>query len=628
VGLAIVVACLLTFVRWRALRVLRGSQEQLTSEQNFRVSVRRLQAEPSSFEWISAPAAFSSAAVYRGRLYLSGPAGLFEYDASGALLKHYQPGRDLPPSPLGRMAVAAIADSAQPELLIATADQGVLAFDGIVFRQILAEDPQARVTTAILPLTSGQLLLGTQKKGVLVYDGKGLRLFHPALANLHVTDIAGSEADLWIGTLDRGVVHWHGGVAEQFGEAQGMPDQQVHAISLAGDAAYVGTSVGVAEFISGKFARVLANGVFARTLHFSGNTLLVGSLDEGLIELPLGRTRQAPGRSAQSADLGEVQQISEIEGTLYAVVGDGLYSRPKQGPGWRRVLERQAPLLTDRNVSALAVDSTGRVWVGYFDRGLDLLDAGGHKVSHVEDEHVFCVNRIQPDPRRGMTMVATANGLVLFDALGHKQQVLGRNDGLIANHVTDVVAYRGGMAVATPAGLTFIDRGGPRSLYAFHGLVNNHVYALAMAGTRLIAGTLGGVSVLDDENVSANYTTSTSALKHNWITAVAQVGSDWFVGTYGAGIMRLDSSGNFHSFDVATGSFDVNPNAMLMTDSHVLAGTLGSGLYVYNRESGRWRVVTPGLPSANVTALAASGGFVYVGTDNGLVRIAEQNLEQ
>jgi ligand-binding sensor domain-containing protein len=33
-----------------------------------------------------------------------------------------------------------------------------------------------------------------------------------------------------------------------------------------------------------------------------------------------------------------------------------------------------------------------------------------------------------------------------------------------------------------------------------------------------------------------------------------------------------------------------------------------------------------GLPSENVTALAESGGYIYVGTDNGLVRIPEEKL--
>jgi len=33
-----------------------------------------------------------------------------------------------------------------------------------------------------------------------------------------------------------------------------------------------------------------------------------------------------------------------------------------------------------------------------------------------------------------------------------------------------------------------------------------------------------------------------------------------------------------------------------------------------------------GLPSANVTALALASGYLYVGTDNGLVRVQEQKV--
>ena len=58
----------------------------------------------------------------------------------------------------------------------------------------------------------------------------------------------------------------------------------------------------------------------------------------------------------------------------------------------------------------------------------------------------------------------------------------------------------------------------------------------------------------------------------------------------------------------------------------VFAGTLGKGLLIYRRSQGRWTTFTTGLPSLNVTALASAGGFLYVGTDNGLVRITEANL--
>jgi hypothetical protein len=244
----------------------------------------------------------------------------------------------------------------------------------------------------------------------------------------------------------------------------------------------------------------------------------------------------------------------------------------------------------------------------------------------VEDAHVFCVNRIVHDAERNLSAVATANGLVLFDAAGRQQQVLGRAQGLIADHVTDVALYPGGMAVATPAGVTFLDEGGARSLYAFHGLVNNHAYTLAGSGGRFLVGTLGGLSILEGGLVRASFTTANSGLRHNWITGLLPVGTDWFVGTYGAGILRLDETGLWHAFPDATAAFEVNPNAMLASGGRVYAGTLGRGLYVYRRDLDRWTPWQAGLPSLNVTALAARDGYLYIGTDNGLVRIPEEAL--
>jgi ligand-binding sensor domain-containing protein len=352
--------------------------------------------------------------------------------------------------------------------------------------------------------------------------------------------------------------------------------------------------------------------------------LYVGSEDQGVIAIPLEGRRPNPNQGP-GAQFAEIHQLFASGDAVFAVARNGLYRMDPGAFGWQRVLETGATVLTDRNISALAADFTGRLWVGYFDRGLDLLPPD-NLVTHIEDEHVFCVNRILPDAKTGTIDVATANGLVRFDNFGREQQVLTRADGLIADHVTDVVAYGDGLALATPAGLTFLDASGARSMYAFQGLVNNHVYALGVSGDQLLAGTLGGLSLLDKGDSITNYTTTSSNLRHNWITAVVPLGPGWMVGTYGAGILGLDRSGHFHSFEVGSGPFEINPNAMLVRPGYVLAGTLGQGLYFYDRSTERWSAIRDGLPSANVTALAAANGYIYVGTDNGLVRIPEQKL--
>jgi ligand-binding sensor domain-containing protein len=610
---------------WRASWAARDSATGLAGENQLRfTSIRLDRPNPAGVEWIGAPAVFTDFALFQGRIYISGPAGLLAYDAGGTLRARYRPGLELPSAPLGEMSVGAAADSSGRELFIATAGEGLLAFDGSHFRQIRAEDEAARKLTAVLPLGDGRVLMGTASKGVLVYDGKRLAAFHPSLSGLHVTALAGDASSLWTGTLDQGVYHWHAGELDRITEGQGLPDPQVLSLEAAGDRAFAGTPMGIAEFQGGRFTRVLAHGFFAAALLSRGETLAAGGLDEGVIEIPLASTSARSGRPRHHELSAQVHRLLDMDGTLYALAGDGLYALDPRSPDWHRVLEREDAVLADRNISALAFDLAGRLWVGYFDRGLDIVN--GARATHLENDTLFCVNRIVSDAGSQTTAVATANGVALFDATGNQRQTLRQSDGLIADHVTDVVLRAGGMTLATPAGLTFIDSSGTHSVSDFHGLVNTHVYALGASGSELLAGTLGGLSVFEGGVVRASYTTANSSLKHNWITAIVPVGPDWFVGTYGAGVLRLDPSGQWQSFADLKPPVEINPNAMLVTPSRVYAGSLGRGLYIYDRASARWTARTAGLPSANVTALAARAGELYVGTDNGLVRVSERSL--
>jgi ligand-binding sensor domain-containing protein len=581
---------------------------------------------------------YRAAAFFEGKLYLSGPAGLYAYSLDGALDHVYRVGLDLPPAPLGVMAPGTLADSRHPELLIATAGEGVLAFDGSKFRQIRPEAADARDVTAILPLGSGVLLMGTAKRGVLEFDGRALKQFHPTTTNLYVTALAGTEPDVWIGTPNQGVLHWRGGQVESVGESEGMPDVHVESLAVDGAAVYAGTPNGVAEMRAGKVTRVLARGRFARAVLADGDSLLLGEFDGGITDVPRNSGREPLPRrpivSPVDDDSGEhsagitrdpVEQFLRAGESRYALTASALLERTPGGD-WRAVLQDEDHRMTDGNVSALMVAGDGRLWVGYFDQGLDIVPASGGRPVHIENDHVFCVNRIVENAAQGTVAVATANGLVLFDRDGHEKQVLTRDSGLIATHVTDVAVDGSAMVAATPAGITFLDAGGPHSMYAFQGLVNNHVYALAAKPDALLVGTLGGLSVVRGGVVRRNLTTGNSGLMANWITALTPVGNDWLIGTYGAGIMRMDVEGNISSTEAAQLGTVVNPGAMIATGGEVLAGTLGKGLLVGDATGTRWKTVTAGLPSLNVTALAVHGGVVYLGTDNGLLKIAADRL--
>jgi ligand-binding sensor domain-containing protein len=619
---AIAVLSIPFFLAWETRHAIRQARDRTDSASGIDATVRPLDRPVAAdVEAIGAQSVFRDAALFHGHLFVAGPQGLVEYDANGAAVRRFQTGIELPPSGLVGLAVGVLAAASEPELLIATAAEGLLTFDGRRMLHVRPDRPEQRKLTALLPLNTGRLLLATGTAGLQVFDGRRITPAHPELVNVAVTALAGADADVWIGTLDRGIWHWRAGGVDRFDESQGLPDPRVLSIATHGDHAYVGTALGVAEFEGGRYVRTLGPGLFARALAVRHDSLLVGTLDGTLAEIPLGARSSRGARPIVHDAPAPVERFVQADGTLYALAEDALYSIDDRTSTLQRVVGAGAGQLTDRNVSALALDAAGRLWVGYFDRGLDILDAQGARAMHVENDHVFCVNRIVHGLPGDSTAVATANGLVLFDSSGRPKQVLGRAEGLIADHVTDLVLNAGGMTVATPAGLTFIDREGSRSLYAFHGLINNHVYALGAAGGEVLAGTLGGISMLENGVIHASYTTANSALTHNWITAVARVDDEWFVGTYGGGLFRLDAKGRWQRFADLTGPIEINPNAMAVTDTRVFAGTLSRGLLAFDRQTQRWTTVESGLPSMNVTALAPDRDHLYVGTDNGLVRI-------
>src|SRR5215471_7171367 len=175
------------WVVWRASHELAASKDALRAEREFIFSLRPFVplANPK-VEPVGSTEAFVEMRRWRDRLYLANAAGLAEYDLRGSLLREFRAGRDLPASTLVAMAVGQVGAAREPELVLATADQGILEYDGRGFQQIYPASAEARAITALLPVRNGRLLFGTKKRGVLLYDGKTIRALHPTLDHLYI----------------------------------------------------------------------------------------------------------------------------------------------------------------------------------------------------------------------------------------------------------------------------------------------------------------------------------------------------------------------------------------------------------------------------------------------------------
>ncbi len=572
---------------------------------------------------------FKAFALFEGDWLVCNRSTLFRYNQQGDLLQTWRVGLDLPAFPLTGLAVR--RGIPQPELWVATDGAGSLIWDGRTFRQLAPQSAPLRKETALLPLSDGRMLIGTLTAGLYVTDTREFSVFRDELKTSAVTALArgATSEEIWIGTRDQGIWLWRAGTLNHF--LTELPDPQV--LSIFGDEAgvWVGTANGVAEFVGGRFRRRLAAGLIATALAQSAGTLWVSTVDEGTLALDLKAHTPRPTTGVShsgSNPFHSVAVLSFADGVV--ALGD---SQIRSLPKGDDLLPLSLSGLTNGHITALNIDSRRKLWVGYFNRGLDLLNNDpGSSVRHLEDDVLFCVNRIKADTAGNRVFVATANGLVLFDESGRPRQVLRSTDGLISNHVTDVLSLdaRQGernTVVATNAGLTFMNGHGVSSVYAFQGLVNNHVYTIAQTGTSLVVGTLGGMSLLKNALVETSLTTANSNLSQNWITGSVTVGDDVYLGTYGSGVVRMDGHYDVRSFREFGGQrVEINANAMLSTERGVYAGTAGQGLAFLPKGQERWRFWRAGLPSANVTALAVDENYLYIGTDNGLVRIPERNI--
>ena len=311
--------------------------------------------------------------------------------------------------------------------------------------------------------------------------------------------------------------------------------------------------------------------------------------------------------------------------------------------------------LSNNIISALALDGAGRLWVGTFRDGIDVLNAEGRKVAHLESDVVREINYLLFNPEAHSMLVATSQGAMQFDARLGASRSITAADGLLSNSVTHLAqlappptlerkasaplqipighttakgslgsplpsSSNAALLFATSRGFSFADRGRVRGLTTVQGLPSNNTYAVLARGSSVFVGTLGGLAQVEGGKVARVWTTSNSNLPHNWVNGLCLAGSRLFVGTYGGGVCELQASGDLHCFASEVGRTFVNPNAMWADDERLYVGTL-DGAFVYELRSGLWRRLHEQLPAATVLAITGDEHYTYFGTTNGIARI-------
>jgi ligand-binding sensor domain-containing protein len=414
-----------------------------------------------------------------------------------------------------------------------------------------------------------------------------------------------------------------------------VPGGRVMALAFDGDALLVGTPLGLFQADGRGACTQLRGDLLVTALRGDGPLLHVATFDDGVHVLD--RSGGAVRQAAHLLPRTRVDHLralgGDLAGTLAAVGPGGAHALtstaarpldlPRAGDGDGR--------LHGGHVTALLRGPAGRLWVGTFEHGITLLGPGGDVVGHLPRQPEATarqVNALALLPDTGEVAVATVRGIVLVGEAGERR--LTPQEGLVGNEVSAVaVARDGALLAATNRGLTVLHRAGgrdaARTIGAFHGLGNNHSYAVAESGRTLFVGTLGGLALVRDLKVEKTLAAGRGPLRHSWVTALVparEAGAVW-VGTNGGGVARVTEDGTVESVAPDEPGFHVNPGALALdpVSGALVAGTLERGALLIDPRTRTVRPIRVPLPSLFVSAVLVDADYLYLGTDRGLLRV-------
>ncbi len=519
------------------------------------------------------------------------------------------------------------------KVLLAHPNEGISLYSPKKIEQIRFRDDRLNHISALSSYVNG-VVLATASGDILEYDGEKFLLKHTNLlenSEAEITALLATREGVFIGTNLSGFYSLSEGQLKKEGESH-FSSSRVNALVSEGYSVYAATDRGIFKRVrKNQFEKVYGDSPVLSMNSKTGFT--AGTYFGELLELKEGKTPVAvkiPGESKPVRGIIRAGDELGLEsaGSMIICFEDALLRRSADGRFYRIARSVNLKTISANYITSFDVDTEGKLWVGYFDRGIDILSADMKLLQHLENEDIHIIRHLKYDSNRRVMKAATSRG-VLEIRNDFSYDVINREDGLIHNEVSHINFTPDGELYSTAGGVTFNRSGILRSLYVFHGLGSNHVYCSANRGPLSYAGTLHGISVIKDMVVTNTYTTSDSGLPGNWVSAlmVDSEGTLW-AGTYGEGIARLTEENKWEPIKCPYGRLNVNNNALIMIDNYLLIGTLSNGIIIYDTGREEWSRFDDALPSSNVTAFFKKGNNILVGTDAGILIFNKNNLNQ
>lgn len=469
---------------------------------------------------------------------------------------------------------------------------------------------------ALAETVSGELWIGA-REGLF-----RMRYAETTMARLHATSVRavaiGDDGRVVSGG-EAGLFATRGDVTTAL-KVDGAPTAWIDALAVLEGRVWAVTSTGL-------FAEQ-SNGVL-RAVSEGADVVSIASVDGRIAAAvePAERSVrwfEADGRARIETVPDAPRGVMAAGGRLIMDAASGLWQ--KSGSDWKRMTRRgNGSTLGQTHVGALAA-YRGRLVVGFFDGGLaELVPTTAAAFPGAAPSFML---RALP------TTATNANGPwainALLDAGGalHIASLRGawRLEG---DRLTPLGEAAATFSLArTPSGVA-IGRGDgvllpeQKLLSGFQGLPGNQATALAATANGLLVGTPSGLGYVEGRSVRWRVASGDGALPHPWVTGILPTADGVLVATYGGGLTRragtMAEKGAWAAF-AETAGLKINTGCLFTAAGRVYAGTDGQGLLRLSKDGSRFERLKLSLPSPRVTALAEMGGFLYIGTDEGLTR--------
>ena len=604
--------------------------------------------EYKSYSQINSPAisiwqsykATRAIAKFNDSVFVATDGGLVQFGPTGNLLRHYTILDGLPESDLLSLATF------NSKLFIGTRTSGLVAFDGTQFEGYRWTDRISQSIDALLS-DSGRLLIGTRAGGLIAFDGSQFKEIKAGAERerlVGITFLSRSGVKLLVGTFADGVWIEDGARWSHFTIADGLLSNRVVGMVAGEENLFVASDFGLAtapltnltatETRQPRFLQVAVLPALSSMVHFGGKLVLCKDNSETFaLSTDSSHLRRTIPATWNRVTTSTGSTLTTLEHELWLLGNDGVHRADESDSSeirfsrWGEI--RQS--LASNVISALSVDSQGRLWAGTFRNGIDVLGPSGAPVAHVQSESVREINSLVEDATSRKMLAASSAGLLSFDTnLGATEQ-LSTADGLLSNSIMQVAHFddaksqsdRSMLVLATNKGLSLGAQGKFRAVTTVQGLPSNSLYAVLGHAGKLYVATLGGLAVVEDGRVARVFKDTNSKLAPNWVTALCAVGPRLFLGTYGGGVFELTASGELRPLSLESGRAVVNPNAMWSDGSRLYVGTL-EGALVFDLSSQQLVRVSNEMPARAVLSVTGDEKYVYFGTTAGIARIAHR----